>query len=232
MPTDNKWSKPTPSLKTNLTSATRPISMTREQQYLLYTAAKDAALEGNRELTEYYRSQGVPLYCISREVGMSGNREYARFLLQENPKSHQLPTSLAIGFKIKGDFKFVSELINSYGANPDVIKKILAPLPPVVHRLTKAKDLRPTKKIIDPPPSAIKIEQPKGPSLRYLTNTFFRGNMTSFSVENTRPRFIGLMTPTLPTIQKTGNPRNIFSESSSSEHSSENELCACVAPQN
>lgn len=227
MPTDNKWSKPTPPLKTNLTSATRPISMTREQQYLLYTAAKDAALEGNRELTEYYRSQGVPLYCISRAVGMSGNREYARFLLQENPKSQQLPTSLAIGFKIKGDFKFVNELINSYGANPDAIKNILAPLPPVVHRLSKAKSLDSTKKIIDQIPSAIKTEQPKGPRLRYLTNTFFRGNMTSFSVEKELPHAIGIMTPTLPTTQKTDNPRSIFAESSS-----ENELYVGFVPQN
>lgn len=184
------------------------VSMTREEQRVFYSAAQDAAREGDRELAEYYRAIGIPAYSIGRAVGMSGNRDYARFLLAQKPQSQQLATNLAIGFNIKGDRDFVKELIDSYGANSSVLKQHFTPVPPVVHRLNKQRSVCSRRGVPEQVHSVTEEEQSKPPvyCLRYGTEAFFRppNSKTSFSIQS------GVMAPALPTVEKENYCRSTF----------------------
>lgn len=83
---------------------------TKEELNALNITAKEAALSGNRERTEIYRKMGVSLDTIARAVGASGNWDYAEFLVLQNPQALNLPTELAIGFKLIGDNAAVKKL--------------------------------------------------------------------------------------------------------------------------
>ena len=171
MPTKNQ---PKPPLPSNLIQFSRLTSMTLEEQRVLYSAARAAAIDGNCQLMDSYLALGVPLYCMSRDIGRNGNREYARFLLEQNPQAKNLSTELAIGFKMKGDNEFVRKLIHIYGANPIIVKRSPTPVLPVMNRLSQPKQ---TCSRNEQHRNSMRTEiskPPKLPTPRHLSNVFFK----------------------------------------------------------